>query len=325
MGQAITSYPLCCVQDSSDKAQTVNLKAQPSLHSVTLQSRNLQNESWEVRAEAADFFGRLDPENAVLVVPMLQELLLKDEAWRVRQRAANALQDLGSEAVQMAAAALQRVTKEDGHYTVRLAAAVALRKHGHKAEASLPLSQDGYTVTEPEVRANSDLDDAWMLNEPPFDNYANSSKEDTLQAKINQMVDSEVVTPRAKVQNLQHEEMATGKPVDGVPSEDTRLTSLEDISEISMVSPPREHVIVVERGESGKWGIDVDFVVHGTCLRVSRVNAGAILDWNEEHPEAMVEVGDLLVELNGVSGNSNDLVKVICKADQLEMVVQKGA
>merc|ERR1711957_597716 len=123
--------------------------------------------------------------------------------------AANALEDLGSEAVQMAASALQRVTKEDGHYTVRLAAAVALRKHGHKAEASLPLVQDGYIITEPEVRANSDLNDAWMLNEPAFDDYAHNRKEDALQAKVNYVVDPEIVSARAKVQNLQQEEMAT--------------------------------------------------------------------------------------------------------------------
>ena len=52
---------------------------------------------------------------------------------------------------------------------------------------------------------------------------------------------------------------------------------------------------------------------------------GAISEWNQEHPEAALEVGDLLMELNGVSGDAKELVKVICKANQLEMLVQKSS
>lgn len=318
MGQGLASYPLCCTQDSSDKAQTVKAKAVPSLHNVNQQSRNLQHESWEVRAEAADFFGQLGPESVVLVVPMLQELLLKDDSWRVRQRAAQALQELGPEAVGMASTALQRVTKEDGHYTVRLAAACSLRKHGHQAAAAMPLSQEAYTTTamEPAVHDQAILNDTWMID-------SKIEIEDTSHVNAHQ-VDVALDAELDRRDREQHADKGASKNVVDATNEETRLTSLGDISEISIVAPPREHVIIVQRGASGKWGIDVDFVVHGTCLRVSRVNTGAILDWNKEHPEALVEVGDLLVELNGVSGNSNDLVKVICKADQLEMVVQKG-
>lgn len=262
------------------------LKATPSLRNINQQSRNLQHSSWEVRAEAADFFGSLGSESVVLVVPMLQDLLLKDDSWHVRQHAADALQDLGAEAVSMAAPTLQKVTKEDAHYTVRLAAAVALRKHGHKAEAALPLTQDEYAM-EQEVPAVPKLEECFMQPQDKLDFQEN-------------------------------------KP-GFLATEETRLSSFGDISDISVQSPQRELAIVVDRGASGKWGIDVDFVVHGTCLRVSRVKDGAIADWNKEHPEALVEVGDLLIELNGISGDSKELVKVICKAEKLEMIVQKGA
>lgn len=338
MGQGlanVTALPICCMQDSSNKAQV--LKTQPSLASVNLQSRNLQHENWEVRAEAADFFGRLGPESVILAAPALQDLLLKDEAWRVRKQAAEALQDLGSEAVSLSAKALQKASKEDGHYTVRLAAANALRKFGHRGEAALPLrSQDAFTFTQDYdndfLQGNQVLDEAVMMDD----------KRDELQAKLEAM-EAELASSRAKLQSLQAEKKAAlqqdsatasrenSKPdkaasaTEGAPSDDTRMTSLGDISEISVVSAPREHAIVVERGSSGKWGIDVDFVMHGTCLRVSRIEKGAIRDWNKENPDSAVEVGDLLVELNGVSRSSNELVKVICKASRLEMTVQKGS
>lgn len=300
MGQGL-AHPLCCAQDSCQENAPV-VKMTPSLQSVNAQSRNLQHSNWEVRAEAADFFGHLGSESAVLVVPMLQELLLKDESWHVRQHAADALQDLGSEAVGMAVAALQNVTKEDGHYTVRLAAAVALRKYGHKAEAALPLSK--------------------------FDEFGSTvSTSNASTASTSTPMISTTTTPSSATM----EAYATEDDPHAVPYleepwmlADSQEGRLADISEISAVAPPREHVIVLERGPSGKWGIDVDFVVSGTCLRVSRVKEGAISQWNQENPEAAVEVGDLLVELNGVSGDSKELVKVICKADQLEMVVQKG-
>merc|ERR1740133_408910 len=105
---------------------------------------------------------------------------------------------------------------------------------------------------------------------------------------------------------------------------ESREGRLADISELSVVPPLVEHLIVLERGPCGKWGMDVDFVVSGTCLRVSRVKEGAISVWNQEHPEATVEAGDLLVELNGVSGDSKELVKVISKASELEILVQKA-
>jgi hypothetical protein len=268
------------------------VKATPSLHSVNAQSRNLQHPNWEVRAEAADFFGGLGSESVILVVPVLQELLLKDDSWHVRQHAADALQDLGPEAVAMAAPTLQRVTQEDGHYTVRLAAAVALRKFGHKAEAALPLAKyDDFGANLVATGASTS-----STGSPPLSTSTKCSSMDQ---------DAVYTPPKACAFN------------------DDSGEQLPDISEISAISPPREHMIVLDRGITGKWGIDVDFVVSGTCLRVSRLKDGAISQWNEEHPESAVEVGDLLMELNGVSGDSKELVKIICKADRLEMLVQK--
>jgi hypothetical protein len=293
MGQGLAisvgAGPLCCVQDSchaEDPQVQLKSKSTPSLQSVTAQSRNLQHPCWEVRAEAADFFGRLGSDSAALVVPMLIDLLLKDESWHVRQKAADALQELGPEAVSMASQALQKATQEDGHYTVRLAAAVALRKHGHRAEAALPLSATA--AADPFA-----FEDARVLPKP------------------------EHKPDEPWTHHYEHEE----------PSEDTRLSSSLDISEISNASQPKEQHIVVQKGPSGKWGMDVDFVVNGTCLRVSKLKEGAISDWNslmQDEPAKQVEIGDLLVEMNGVSGDSKELVKVMCKAEQLDMVVQKG-
>lgn len=266
-------------------------KSGPSLHSVNVQSRNLHSPSWEVRAEAADFFGALGAESAVLVVPMLRDLLIQDESWHVRQHAADALQDLGAEAVGMAAPALQKATKEDAHYTVRLAAAVALRTYGHRAEAALPPTKDLEAFT---------VDQA-------FDDFVPPDVEDN--CMLTTLLDEDKLFPMK--QNF-------------LASEETRLSN-GDMSEYSRQSPARKYAIVLQRGPRGKWGIDVDFDVHGTCLRVSRVKDGAIADWNKEHPNEAVEIGDFLIEMNGISNDSKELVKVMCKADSLEMVVQKAA
>mmetsp|Transcript_28442 Transcript_28442/g.45665 ORF Transcript_28442/g.45665 Transcript_28442/m.45665 type:complete len:298 (+) Transcript_28442:126-1019(+) len=292
IGQSLMNGPLCCVQDSSFASDAAHASLnKPTLQNVTAQSRNLQDPNWEVRAEAAEFFGSLGSENAPLVVPMLQSLLLTDTDWHVRQKAADALQDLGEEAVAMAAPALHTATKDDKYFTVRLAAVMALRKFGHKADTYRPFESEDQFHFEKDPHAEAarafgaedphavpKLDEAWM----------------------NQVEVKE-------------------------PSEDTRLSDSLDISDISQTSPAKEHTIVLKRGATGKWGIDVDFVVNdGTCLRVSKVRDGAVADWNKEEPTRQIEVGDLLIELNGVSGNSKELIKVLSKAQQMEMVVQKG-
>jgi hypothetical protein len=310
MGQGLANQlPLCCAQEACQEPSIPVVKATPSLQCVTAQSRNLQHQSWEVRAEAADFFGTLGSESVVLVVPMLVELLLKDDSWRVRQHAADALQDLGAEAVAMAAPALRKVTQEDEHYTVRLAAAVTLRKHGHKAEAAKPVSQfdDFGTQIGQHMNASNASTSTTSTSPTPMMSTTTTPTSYSL----------ELGTP----QNASEEDLSD----DDTDAHASPFVDTEPASSSPVNPPQKELLIVVERAPSGKWGIDVDFVVSGTCLRVSKVKDGALLRWNQENPDSAVEVGDLLIEMNGVSGDSKELVKEICKADRLEILVQKGS
>jgi hypothetical protein len=66
--------------------------------------------------------------------------------------------------------------------------------------------------------------------------------------------------------------------------------------------------ISVERGLNQKLGIDAVDMERNGYLRVVRIGDGLVNDWNEAHPQLRVQSDDVILEVNGRSGNIHHLV-----------------
>lgn len=88
--------------------------------------------------------------------------------------------------------------------------------------------------------------------------------------------------------------------------------------------PPVEFCVILEKGPADKLGLDIEWR-SGNSLRVLQINPGLVQAWNSASTSFRIEPGDLVVELNGLSGDSKELVKEILKAQRLVMRLQKGS
>lgn len=87
--------------------------------------------------------------------------------------------------------------------------------------------------------------------------------------------------------------------------------------------PPEEFALILEKGPDEKLGVDLEWRT-GNSLKIISVKEGLVQAWNKENPAQMIEAGDLIIELNGMSGDSRKLVKEILTAKRLVLRVQKG-
>ncbi|CAK0912231.1 unnamed protein product, partial [Prorocentrum cordatum] len=78
--------------------------------------------------------------------------------------------------------------------------------------------------------------------------------------------------------------------------------------------------VTIDRSDGSKLGIDVDIVNCSTVL-VEKVNEGLISMWNVRNPEQVVESGDRIVEVNGVSGLSKRILAQLGVCGLLDIVV----
>mmetsp|Transcript_54358 Transcript_54358/g.102105 ORF Transcript_54358/g.102105 Transcript_54358/m.102105 type:complete len:248 (+) Transcript_54358:98-841(+) len=88
-------------------------------------------------------------------------------------------------------------------------------------------------------------------------------------------------------------------------------------------SPPEEFALILEKGPMDKIGVDLEWRI-GNSLKIMSVKEGLVQAWNKENPAQMIEEGDLIIELNGMSGDSRKLIKEILTAKKLVLRVQKG-
>merc|ERR1712050_605851 len=87
-----------------------------------------------------------------------------------------------------------------------------------------------------------------------------------------------------------------------------------------IVRRPEEFVVNVQKGnDQSRLGLELSYCAGGATLLLVFVSAGLIDTWNKEHPESMLEKGDRLVEVNGVSGNSKDMFQLLTQSDALEL------
>lgn len=87
-----------------------------------------------------------------------------------------------------------------------------------------------------------------------------------------------------------------------------------------------EYKIKVKKTASDdKIGVDI-VPQGGTCLRVKRIKEGLVMNWNLEHgADNHVKVGDFIVAVNGVRGNCDEILALISRDPELEVVLRRLA
>jgi len=67
--------------------------------------------------------------------------------------------------------------------------------------------------------------------------------------------------------------------------------------------PDDTYVVVLRRPQGARLGMDLE-AREGGLWRVKAIDSGLVQQWNQEHPEeTRVNVGDSVLEVNGVHGN----------------------
>lgn len=77
--------------------------------------------------------------------------------------------------------------------------------------------------------------------------------------------------------------------------------------------------------EKRAGGLGLDLSPHdGATLLIGKVKHGPMLDWNEEHgAEVLVQRGDRIVAVNGVSGNSEELLEHLRRDRALTITMRR--
>jgi hypothetical protein len=70
--------------------------------------------------------------------------------------------------------------------------------------------------------------------------------------------------------------------------------------------------LMVNRSSGEDMGIKVNGSEDTTC-RIEAIQGGLIGKWNDSNPAQRVQVGDVVFEVNGVSGSSNDILQELRK------------
>jgi len=84
-----------------------------------------------------------------------------------------------------------------------------------------------------------------------------------------------------------------------------------------------EFQVVVSKAQGGpRLGVDVD-LSDGVALVIDKVNDGLIGEWNKNNPGKEVLKDDRVINVNGVTGNAQELAEVCKRDDSLQMVIER--
>mmetsp|Transcript_143171 Transcript_143171/g.252696 ORF Transcript_143171/g.252696 Transcript_143171/m.252696 type:complete len:333 (-) Transcript_143171:7-1005(-) len=85
-----------------------------------------------------------------------------------------------------------------------------------------------------------------------------------------------------------------------------------------------DFVATFTKSKGKKLGMDVD-VGDGVCLHVRKVEKkGLVAEWNKRNKSKMIEENDIIVTINGFTGDSNALVERIITDNTLTMSIAKA-
>jgi len=88
---------------------------------------------------------------------------------------------------------------------------------------------------------------------------------------------------------------------------------------------PQERVLSVEAGSSsgeGSLGLDID-IVDSVSAVVVGIRPGLVQRWNSGHPDAALEEGDRIVEINGTFGNAAMIADHLKRDTEWQLLVQR--
>mmetsp|Transcript_6251 Transcript_6251/g.13750 ORF Transcript_6251/g.13750 Transcript_6251/m.13750 type:complete len:320 (+) Transcript_6251:104-1063(+) len=92
------------------------------------------------------------------------------------------------------------------------------------------------------------------------------------------------------------------------------------------VERPDSFTVLVDFEGTGGWrplGIRLTGLVDNSALVVVEVMKGPIMEWNIQNPKLAVKPRDRIMEVNGVSGESNALVQALKNKERLSIHVRK--
>merc|ERR1719317_1297673 len=95
-----------------------------------------------------------------------------------------------------------------------------------------------------------------------------------------------------------------------------------------LVEKGAEFTIELERKEGAKYGWQVNFTDDYAAIMVeSVVEGGLIGDWNQQHEDALLEAGDLIIDVNGAKGKDMQTHLGLQAANEtgpIKFVIRKG-
>lgn len=84
------------------------------------------------------------------------------------------------------------------------------------------------------------------------------------------------------------------------------------------------YIIVLDKSRGSGLGLDVDHTVTSGGIPIRAITGGLAAQWNAANPTESITVGDEILEVNGSSGDVNQLLER-CKRDALlRMVVKRS-
>mmetsp|Transcript_31977 Transcript_31977/g.56526 ORF Transcript_31977/g.56526 Transcript_31977/m.56526 type:complete len:372 (-) Transcript_31977:52-1167(-) len=102
----------------------------------------------------------------------------------------------------------------------------------------------------------------------------------------------------------------------------TETTPLEPVSQPVV----EEYNITLDRTSGDMLGVDVIQSEHPSeaVMVIEGIRGGLVAKWNEEHPDAVVSVGDRIIAVSGVRGNLEAMIEQCKKEEMLELTLVKG-
>merc|ERR1719424_2243890 len=90
------------------------------------------------------------------------------------------------------------------------------------------------------------------------------------------------------------------------------------------VKQGQEYIIMLEKTEGVKLGLDVDTMAEEGVLPIRAITGGLVENWNNSHPDTQVLNGDKIIEVNGVRGDAASLVEKCAREQTLRMVLKRA-
>jgi hypothetical protein len=86
------------------------------------------------------------------------------------------------------------------------------------------------------------------------------------------------------------------------------------------VRRPIEFAVRIKKpNDQSRLGLELSYCAGGATLLVKVINPGLIDLWNKENPGCVLEKGDRVVEVNGISGNSKELFEELTTNESVEL------